>query len=210
MKAKSCYELLPQAILRTPHYSEAFLYSHCDDGEKGGTLVSDEFLSMVQIAAPGLYKEVRRQLCDSGVILDKTRVSLFKYMERACTRCTPFGAFASLSVVPLGVPLGQSYNGVELKKSIDCSLSLDYQFLDAIARKAMRDDIKYFTNDTIYGHGKDKRFIMRESGLHVKTVRMNPLVEFILDKCVSGLSVDEMVSAVIGEYEVDADSISGL
>lgn len=55
------------------------------------------FMEAVRIASPILYKEVYVKKNRSRHSIG----SILKYYSRACVRCTPYGLFASCSLVPV-------------------------------------------------------------------------------------------------------------
>ena len=59
------------------------------------------FKEVIFLASPILFEEVQKYIENNSTDKKKIFISLAKYYQRYCTRCTPFGMFSAVSVIPL-------------------------------------------------------------------------------------------------------------
>ena len=115
----SDYQFLRRFVLRFPYYPiSAFTSSAENDGVFKHIISSNEFRKAVYFASPVLYDELKK--LESGELKEKERekvkCSLFKYLARMSTRCTPFASFAAVST-------GEISDVTDLKISSDKIIS---------------------------------------------------------------------------------------
>lgn len=85
------YNYFETFVFRTPFFSYDEL-EHFENRENDAV-----FKEMLQTASPDLYDSVNK---DEKT--DRALFSSYRYFQRACTRCTPFGLFAGCSVGAVG------------------------------------------------------------------------------------------------------------
>lgn len=202
------FSYIPFAVIRTPIYPIDRLLSQMADSERNLDLFlsSAEFLELVDLASPELYKETTRQLSKNGSLLPKTRSALFKYFSRACTRCTPFASLASLTTVPIGKEL----NNIVLGQDVTYNLSLDFKLLYALSQTIPSDQTIYFTNDTIYKVGNYLRYIKQEAESTVtstKEVKRNSFLEYVLASASKGIGKGFLIHAISNRYSTSEEHI---
>lgn len=119
------------------------------------------FQEVIFIASPVLYEEVHKYIADKKSEPSKNEklfISLTKYYQRYCTRCTPFGLFSGVSVVGLGERTEINYSGVKRITRIDNF------FLSQLTKKIENDHnfrrkLKYKLNSSLYEMDDSYRYI---------------------------------------------------
>jgi len=148
------YEYYPFLVLRAPVFP---LKDLLDDGPD---FVSDaRFREGLYLASPDLA----RMVDEEGVPLEgDLALSLLKYFNRMCSRCTPFGVFAGCSVVAWDKETNLSID----TNRINRKTRPDKAFLAALLAKlhespAVLLGLSFRTNNTLYRLGGEYRMIER-------------------------------------------------
>ncbi|MEZ7528486.1 lantibiotic dehydratase family protein [Cloacibacterium normanense] len=165
------------------------------------------FREAIYLASLSLFDETKNK------ISEKSKVSLLKYYNRASTRYTPFGLFA-------GVSLGKFDKEDYFPKSFSDNerlrdTNLDMYFLVGLSQHLnsiphIKNNILYFSNNSIYTIGKNKiRFVEYENkeGKRDYIISSAPLseeLEQILLTSSEGKTIDELSSVLIDE-EISLD-----
>ncbi|WEA00726.1 thiopeptide-type bacteriocin biosynthesis protein [Mucilaginibacter sp. SJ] len=89
------FEFYDQVVLRTPYYSfKRYALSRLPE-----ILVDQAFLDALWLASPSFYRILENKAFRFKNLTEKEIFSLYKYYNRMSFRPTPFGAFASFSLV---------------------------------------------------------------------------------------------------------------
>ncbi|MEO7215554.1 lantibiotic dehydratase [Mucilaginibacter sp.] len=152
------YTFFDQLFLRAPYYSFA-LY----EPERLPEVLGEQvFRNAIFLASPGFYRVMEKKAFDFGRLSDKEQHTLYKYYNRMCFRPTPFGSFASFTMV------NWHASGItRLKPDREALLHLlpDRQQMEA-AEKAgpLAAEAVLSLNPLLYRLGKDFRFIHTAPG----------------------------------------------
>lgn len=92
------YNFFSKLFLRAPHYS----FSGYDLHRLPGVLRQQEFLNAIRLASPAFYEVLRKKEFAYDKLGEKQKHTLRKYYNRMCFRPTPFGSFASFTLLPWG------------------------------------------------------------------------------------------------------------
>ena len=137
------YNISPDIIIRTPKNSFELITVLYNNGKS-----SILFQEALRISSLDLYEKYS----DSLEERERKRVllSIFKYISRMSTRCTPFGLFA-------GCGLGKFANETRLSVSSEYSRKtrLDMSFLCSLSQylsnlPVLKYKLKYYSNNTLY------------------------------------------------------------
>ncbi|SFN53187.1 thiopeptide-type bacteriocin biosynthesis domain-containing protein [Chitinophaga sp. YR627] len=117
----------------------------------------------IYIASPELSSELRKW--QEGQVFsekdqEKLVLSLFRYLLRMSTRCTPYGLFAGCSTGYTGSVTDVYIQPVEAHKQ-HCRLDMNYvaELAETIARiPAVQEQLRYFPNNSIYRTGDTYRY----------------------------------------------------
>src|ERR1700753_2600742 len=92
------YNFLPELFLRAPYYSFAGY-----DPERLEEVLKDRgFRNGLFLASPAFYNELKKKEFELHKLAEKEKHSVSKYYNRMCFRPTPFGSFASFSLLTWG------------------------------------------------------------------------------------------------------------
>ena len=110
---KPVYNFLPDLLLRAPYYS----FNGYDLERLPEVLAAQVFRNAIFLASPGFYRELEKRKFDFKLLSVKEKHTLYKYYNRMCFRPTPFGSFASFTLLEWG-------NGEPVKLCRDDGTSL--------------------------------------------------------------------------------------
>lgn len=173
---------------------------------------SDTFREAIFLASPELYggnvsKDAKKQ--------EKFDLSLLKYRHRATTRCTPFGLFAGCSVGTIG-----DHTRIEpapVEKYTRCT-RLDMQYLCALIQQierdpAVRGQLTYYPNDSLYPMGGKYRFIEYQyhnsHRLHsVISLEIDEALEQLFATAAGGATMDMLTECLTDEEITREDALA--
>ncbi|QIH36745.1 lantibiotic dehydratase [Sphingobacterium sp. DR205] len=199
-----------KAILRVPLNS--FLLSNNLSDYRDNKL----FMEGVYLSSKEFYKIIDTNIYtvnDNGKN-DQTRQSLLKYWNRSCTRCTPFGTFASTSIIDI---LPTESRVVLDPQNRYRRSRIDMEYLSSIIESLLQNieskrNVKWYINDSLYRGTNFLRYIdwnvknnNRTYGLN--TVETTDYLDFIIELAASGLKLDEVISILKIKYDLHSEEI---
>lgn len=153
------------------------------------------------LASPVLDREIQKYLdgrISSEKETNRIKNSFIKYYTRFCSRCTPFGTFATCSY---GEIKGQTSRII--KYGIKRHIQFDTFFLSELVRfissnPEMHKQMLYYANSSIYTIGDKFRYIECKSMgpiyfHHITSVAKNRYLREILEKAGNGIKYREIV-----------------
>ncbi|MCH7525426.1 MAG: lantibiotic dehydratase family protein [Bacteroidetes bacterium] len=162
------YKNFSKYVLRTPLFSVDFFKSitknkTTTDEELKSICKDKRIIEAIFLASPDLSNEVNKWLNDelNDEKSERIKYSVFKYLSRMSSRCTPFGLFA-------GTAVGEFSNSthIELDKNFKNNrhTRLDMNYLVALTQtiveiKAVRDQLKFYPNTSLYKVGGQFRYV---------------------------------------------------
>lgn len=163
------------------------------------------FEEALRLASPEFFQEQQKENANTKKNT-KIDVSLFKYLSRAATRCTPFGLFAGCSVGSLGEDTTITLNGVEKH----CRVTrLDMNYLCALIqnlerRPEIRNQLLYYPNDSIYKLGGKYRYVEYfYQGLRrihkISSVDISEYLTSLLSRAENGQSCTELATLLVDD-----------
>ncbi|MCB0630563.1 MAG: lantibiotic dehydratase [Lewinella sp.] len=198
------YEFHDEFILRTPlrPYRNSVGPNEIPD-----LLQDEQIMEALYLASPVLQPEVQKWL-NGSLPTDKTGKllrSLYKYLMRLCTRCTPFGLFASCTLGKWKQEAAQIDLDPPLK--LKRNTRLDNEYLYALTHHlerhhALRPYLKFHPNSSRQIHRQQFRYIeyfyadgMRKHKLSAAYI--DPYLNTVLTTAENGASIDEMQAALL-------------
>jgi len=139
-------------------------------------------------------------LTEKGQLL----LTLYKYLIRSCTRCTPYGLFALCAVGTIedtsAIDLDNDKFLVHAVPDMEWSLALSNWLA---THSLLKDQILLFPNSSLYSAGNGLRYI-EQSGLSEKeyfisSLELDDALESILKKSDNGASTRELVDVLVGK-----------
>jgi thiopeptide-type bacteriocin biosynthesis protein len=147
------YRLLTELFLRAPFYS----YMGFDLDRVPEVLADPFFRNALYLASPGFYRALELKDFDVDRLLPKERLSLNKYYNRMCFRPTPFGSFATFSLLQWST-CGQVVLAPD--KEVKLRVLPDQQLLVQLNKeKGLAGADLLMVNPLLYRSGRDYRVI---------------------------------------------------
>lgn len=193
------YKPLGSYIFRIPLFPVRMLEQFRFDNEL--------FDEAVFVASPELYGEYTKNASHS----EKMRKTLYKYWCRICTRCTPFGLFASCSIGNVG---NSTSHIVVEPHSAERNSRLDMTYLCALVQYLekqpdVRKKLLYHPNNSLYKLGNGYRYVeyiyhenRREH--YLQEIKSSKALEMILKLSQCGITIAQIVDALSSAgYDTD-------
>ncbi|MES2107387.1 MAG: lantibiotic dehydratase [Bacteroidota bacterium] len=144
--------------------------------------------------------------------IDALFISLTKYMLRMTSRCTPFGLFASCSLLTTA-------SATEIKPKPDTEIKkitrLDHGYLNRLmnyisAKNDLKNSLKYFPNTTLYLQGQNWRYVEFDypgnKRIHkLSSFQNEDYFELIFSQLANGFHIDELVDLLDASFEISRD-----
>ncbi|ATP55370.1 hypothetical protein CPT03_02265 [Pedobacter ginsengisoli] len=182
--------------------------------------LNDDLLEAIYLASPTLYDEIKKHkenpLNLNSVEINRLTKSIFKYISRASTRCTPFGLFANCMVGLVSdsdnfiIPANKIIKNLRLDMDSLCSLSNHLKNIPEI-----RKNLEYFPNSAIYKiNGKLKYIeykynVKGDRTFHLSKITSDAILKDILRISNNGKSYFKIVNELCGLYDFTRDEIKG-
>lgn len=178
------------------------------------------FLQSIRLASPSLYQQFLKWITGSSTKINETRLyhSLLKYYIRSNTRCTPFGLFAGLCI---GTISDETKIVLDDLKNYLPHTRLDMNYLCGIIQElekepAIRAQLTYFPNNSLYELGKKLRYIeyyyVNNKRQHqISGTQNDEYLQAVLKKAKKGASIETLSKLLIGDgisYEDACNYIS--
>ncbi len=187
-KRQDTYVPFDGFLLRSPLFSIS----------KIGLVKPDDalFQEALYLASPELYNEYTNH---SYKKLDK---AIYKYWGRMCSRCTPFGLFASCSYGNLH----DKHSKITLSETLIRHSRLDFYIISSIIEQLnklneVRSILKYYPNDSIYYIGDSIRYIDHSyadnRSIHkLQTIKANNYLDTLLNNSKEGKTIIELAESI--------------
>ncbi len=208
------YKAFNNFILRTPLLSFNFLENLLKDDTTDEELLKEvykrkEIQEAVFLASPNLHDKLLKWLLgdlNDKKEKDKIKYSLYKYLARMSSRCTPFGLFA-------GISLGEISDETDIQlsdlKEYFRTTRLDMNYLCALAinlskNPKIRDAIKFYPNTSIYKTGDALRYVeykyfKAQRTHHIVSIDNSEYIQLIINTAKKGAQVDDLAKLLIDD-----------
>jgi lantibiotic biosynthesis protein len=196
-------------LLRTPFFPFSDVAEFFSQVEKGDISAicrkiceNKSFQEAVYIASAEFFREIQDYLSGPPGDIKRARkieFSIYKFFSRMCTRCTPYGLFASITTGSVSdhTDLTVHSNGKVTRK-----LRLDMVYLNELADQMLRYDrirsvVKFIPNSSVYKVGNNYRFIDHSYEGFLRNYKLsgvpsNPVLKKLLDNIQKGATIAEM------------------
>lgn len=173
------------------------------------------FLQALRIASVSLYQKLlkRKEKPLQEKETEHLFISLLKYYVRYCTRATPFGLFAGLS---LGEISEETKILLENVKNHKPHTRLDMNFICFLIKNIenipeIRNNLLFYTNDSIYKVGKKIRYIeylqnINKRKYQISSIEINKYLDKILKISQKGISFENLIK-FLENYGFDIETI---
>lgn len=201
-------------ILRTPFLpidSVRRLVKDNDISEKALHDICNDMnvMEALYLASPVFYKEVQKWL--SGEIhnskeCDKIKQGLLRYFSRMCTRCTPFGMFAGISIGNVDEQTKIYMSG---KEENILHVRLDMNYVCALAKDIseipiVKKHLLFYPNDSIYKVGNKLRYVeyYYKNGKrihHISSVDATDYLSNVIDTSKGGMNLSGLSNLLVND-----------
>src|SRR4051812_7823834 len=164
----------------------------------------------IYIGSPDLYEQLLLWLenkIEKPDKREKLEAALVKYMIRMCTRCTPYGLFASCTS---GRVSDTTSINLEEKEAVQRFGRLDMDYVcqvhtHLLKQKEVCNRLKFYPNSSMYLLGGNLRYIehrfTEQTGrsYHVVQVEQSPFLEKVLLVAKEGATPIELAAAIVDD-----------
>lgn len=200
---KQVYTIFNEIFLRTP----AFPYEAYESGQYYNSVL---FKEAVHYASPSFYD----QICSIGnwdtIDVDKIKKTLYKYYSRACTRCTPFGLFATCSIGNIATNDNITLSPInKVQKKYKLDTRCIYQIVQYLEKKiSVRSKLLYYPNQSFYKVFNNLRYYetTQNDGIQIVSVEKTNYLSRVLKYVRNGKRLTDIISNLHIE-EVSQDEV---
>lgn len=199
------YNTFGKFIVRLPQYPVEKLFGLLHNSNLIESEMRDPFIrEAIYLASPLLEREIQKLISgqiESEKKANRIKNSFLKYYTRFCSRCTPYGTFATCSCAKI-----ENETIWEIDREIQRHIRFDTYFLSEFVRyissnEEIRSYVKYYTNTSIYSVGRKYRYIEyeydRNRHLHkISSVEKNKYLNAILRKGKNGIKFYDIVKTL--------------
>lgn len=158
--------------------------------------------SLIASSSPDFYREIAG--LDAGDLAaqrEKVRFTIWKYFNRSKYRTTPFGQFATVSL--LAVKPTDPAN-IIVSADVDVYNWADWSAIATIPiPKKHQYKRLYRTNPTVYAHGEEYRYLFRENGqFSLNAVPRYAEIEALIELCKSSRSFSFVISHLTTIFDI--------
>lgn len=171
------------------------------------------------IGSPDLHEQMLLWLenkIDKPDKKEKTESSLVKYMIRMCTRCTPYGLFASCT---RGTIADRTEIRIADKKNIERHARLDMDYVGEVlshllSRPEINEQLFFFPNTSLYPLGDNYRYIehrfSKKSGrsYHLVQIAQSVYLEKILNAAKAGCSPKDLATVITDDDITSEEAVA--
>ncbi len=196
----------PHLVMRSPSYhlnitiNEESILNHLRD---------PLFKEALYLASPNLYYK-SRSLIENTIKNQKDRkrtiLSIANYLNRIRSRCTPFGLFASCSVVKWGPSSKVNLDPTKFNRHTRIDMFYLCKLARQLSNTILKDWLKFLPNSTIYKIGDEIRYVERiydnaNNQLQITSVMSSEAIDFLLESTKEGATIAEMVKFISEDNE---------
>lgn len=216
---KKMYQSGETILMRNPLYPVNrllnFYKSNINTADYLKQFFSDKTaLEALYIGSPDLYQQLNLWLnnqLDKEDKKYKTELSLLKYIIRMSSRCTPFGLFASCSLVESADNTSVELSDINQLQRFS-RLDMDYVcqiYTFLLKNNDFKNQLKFKPNNSLYLIGDNYRYVeYRFAGkgrsYHLVQLENNPYLQKVLELSSEGKTPKELSQAIVDD-EVSLD-----
>jgi len=166
-------------------------------------IYADPVLQEALLLASLSVYEATIMLLETGTVSGKKKLlfTLYKYLIRMSTRCTPFGLFAGYFTVLLSDQTAITFSA---DQPIERHSRLDSRYLNAVRRRVLssrwlKNQLPLFTNSSLYQAGENYRYMQRfdddnSSTFVLKQAKRHPVFDLVLQAARNGLLPSQILA----------------
>lgn len=163
------------------------------------------------LASPDLSGQLLKACdLDTGTDREKLCYSLYKYLVRMCTRCTPFGLFAGCFTADIKATASSS---IQLSGQSRTHFSMDSRILWELnshlrQKDLIRDQLRYFPNTSMHQIDGCHRYIERQAdGFVLLEAEANAYTQNLISAAKHGASIDYLIETLRTQNVNEGDAL---
>jgi thiopeptide-type bacteriocin biosynthesis protein len=193
------YKFFSSLLVRTPLYS----FHQYKGMDLSLLLQNEQFRRALFLASKTFFDELEKKQFDFDRLTEKQKLTIRKYINRACFRSTPFGLFSATSLVEW---TNDPRSKIILSKEPGASVKLDFSVTVRLWEKFLRDQIpqasKFQSNQSLYFTRSDIRYVKAEiqndqTLFSMVSIARNPLLKKLLAFCKKEKTWDEILCFLV-------------
>lgn len=205
----------PLFIIRIPNFTFRILNECLQDLTLIKKILSLPFFQeALFIASPLLYEELHKYIKGNLNEKEQLRIenTIIRYLERACTRSTPFGLFASIAIGKL-----DNMTGLIISESTERKVRIDMfllcrivQFL--VEKSALKYKLIFYKNSTLYEVNGSYRCIeyyyLHEQRKHrIINIKKDAILASILRMAEKGVTINDLKETLLARGYNDLEAV---
>ena len=209
-------EISPTFVIRTtntPYTVLADFHKSADYIEKLTDFYNDKKIqNSLFIASPVLYYQLMKWLKLSKKekpSQQKIILSLYKYLIRMTSRCTPFGLFAGVALGEFNSEINKEILHVGNRHKVQANLDMGLicKLADFVEREeSIKESLTYFPNDSIYFINDEIRYYSYSLSngsrqYHLNSITNSEYISLIIEEARQGKTIQEFIE-ILTNYEV--------
>ncbi|PSL49403.1 thiopeptide-type bacteriocin biosynthesis protein [Chitinophaga niastensis] len=174
----------------------------------------------IYLASPELHAEMMKWLAgeipDGSLKEQKLSVSLYKYLLRMSTRCTPYGLFAGCAVGDItDNPTQIEFSSGSCWEKVS---RLDMNYLAALSgelinENEIRSEMKFFTNNSLYTIGQTYRYFeyeLKDNRRHyyLSTFPQTTYVQLVIEAARAGAYKNDLIK-ILATKDISEEEAAG-
>lgn len=169
----------------------------------------DELKAKIEGSSPAFYAIIKHvDASDLSQLDEKTRFTIWKYLNRAKYRSTPFGSFAAISLMTIG---SDDAVNIQINKKMDLHHFTDWSQKIKHLPKNLSKINFLISNSTIYMVDQEIRYIKAKDGtFELAAVETIPELCNILMFCKRKRSINELIELMKYTFNYDSESTKAL
>ncbi len=199
---------------KTPFSVLADFHKSADSIEKLTDFYTDEEIqNSLFIASPTVYYQLLKWLKLSRkekLSQQKLILSLYKYLIRMASRCTPFGLFAGVATGKFNSNINEVSLSLGNQHKVQATLDMGLicKLADFVEREEnIKESLTYFANDSIYFINNEIRYYSYSLNngsrqYHLNSITNSDYIAVIIKEAGRGRTIQELIE-ILSSYEVD-------
>lgn len=204
-------------------------YQKIEQGENGLNelvkLISQEKLTLeaIYLTSQSLYKDFLSYQENPNNLTDKEQkklyLSLLKYVIRMTTRCTPFGLFASSTLVRFNKKEDSSASSsIRLTSELKTHRRLGMDFWSGLLSRIeqledVRSQLTYFPNSSLAKVGNTWKyfsfsFVAQQNNTEEINIHDNEILSMLIRECKNGLQIIDLTERIVAEGYAHDEAIA--
>lgn len=170
----------------------------------------------IYLASPDLHEALEKLTNENKGDIHKMSITLYKYLSRMSTRCTPYGLFAGCSTGCIGEQTAIDYDKSVLSKQARLDMLYICDLTEAaLTNNDIRENSRYIANSSIYLIGDTYRYIEYQvenskRNYRLSSLKKSPYLEHALQTAGNYIRYNDLIHSLHAfDAELTKEEIAG-